>query len=98
MAEHRLDGTQVGAIGVSLSQRSFDDQSLGEHIWAARYPDQPAPKVNIAGVVSDLTRGASIKARRFQDRRTLRDTGILQQSIASRIVSDTEVEWGSVVP
>jgi phage gpG-like protein len=80
------------------SQRAFAEQKFGEITWPARYPSQKSPKLNIAGAVQDLSTGPRIKARRFEDRPALLDTGILRRSIAAEIKSDDTVEVGTKVP
>lgn len=86
---------QVGALMVSASQRAFGDQKFGSFKWPPRYPNQADPVVNVAGVVADLNLGSPIKARRFQRRKALIDTGALEASIASRVVGKNKVEVGS---
>jgi phage gpG-like protein len=80
------------------SQRAFAEQKFGDIAWPARYPHQKSPKLNIAGAVQDLATGARIKARRFEDRPALLDTGILRRSIAAELKPNNEVEVGTKVP
>jgi phage gpG-like protein len=87
----------VGQLLVSLSKRAFRDQRFGEMLWPSRYPTQAPPKINIAGAVQDLGHGPNVKARRFQDRPALLDTGMLQDSIVAKPGAD-RVEVGSVMP
>jgi len=86
---------QMGAMMESASQEAFTLQRLGDIEWPHRYPNQGEPFVNVAGLVSDLNRGATIKERRFQRRPALQDTGQLGASIRSRVVSDDRVEVGT---
>lgn len=95
-----LNGTlkQIGALMVAESQRSFLIQRFGVFRWPERYPGQPDPHVNIAGVISDLNRGAGVKSRRTGSRRpALKDTGVLSNSIKDRIASKDTVEVGTIV-
>jgi phage gpG-like protein len=89
--------TGIRSILKSQSQEAFKAQRFGDIIWPARYPKQKAPKLNVAGAVQDLATGPRIKARRFEDRPALLDTGILRRSIAAEIAGDT-VNVGTKVP
>lgn len=89
---------QIGGILVATSQRSFRQQRLGSFVWPARYPNQSGLKLNIAGAVSDLAKGPTIKARRFQDRPALTDAGLLRKSVTFRLVGGDTVEAGSNLP
>lgn len=88
----------IGQLLVNTSQAAFDDEQFGEYRWEERYPNQSPPHINIAGAISDLNDGGTIKRRRFEPRPALSDTGQLRQSIAWRIVSRDQVEYGSTVP
>jgi hypothetical protein len=72
--------SKLGKIGVELSQDSFRDQRLGEHMWARRYPKSPSPSVNLAGIVQDLNEGKTPGNNRFQDRPALVDSHLLEKS------------------
>jgi phage gpG-like protein len=82
----------------SQARQAFERQNFGGIAWPARYPNQQPPKVNIAGVVQDLAKGPTIKARRFDDRPALLDRGDLLRSIATRRIGNDAIEQGSVVP
>ena len=92
---------QLGAVLVSTAQKAFLEERLGDIEWPGRYPDQPAPVLNVAGAVKDLAGGGSVKARRFQRRPVLRDTGNLMQSLDDRSITvrgKHTIEVGSKVP
>ena len=72
---------QIGWLLAAQAQRAFKDEQFGGYKWPARYPNQTAPKINVAGTLRDLKEGGRPKARRFEDRPVLRDTGILFKSI-----------------
>ena len=93
---------QVGALMLAQAQRAFIDQKLGTQPWKARYPNQAAPKLNIAGALMDLQNGANIKDRRFVDRPAVIDTSHLRQSLSDRhghlqMLGMWSVEVGTVV-
>lgn len=88
---------QIGAALTSISSRAFEEQRLGDVLWDRRYPNQGEPVVNIAGVLSDLNRGSSIKARRFEGRPALSDTGRLAGSIDHEISGSDTVRVGTTV-
>lgn len=88
---------QVGVLMESASQKSFGDQEFGSFKWPGRYPNQTAPFVNLAGAVADWNAGGNIKARRFQPRPALFDTGALAASIRSRVIGRDKVEVGSAL-
>lgn len=81
-------------IGDSLVQDSrvaFTMEQLGDEKWPERYPGQADPPVNVAGVLSDLLRGRQPKARRFQRRPVLFDSGELAGSVAADVSGNTAV-------
>lgn len=86
---------QMGLLMESTAQEAFKFERLGDIEWPHRYPNQADPFVNVAGLVSDLNRGAKIKARRFDRRPVLFDTGKLAESPKSRVVGKDRVEVGS---
>lgn len=88
----------IGAMGVSISERSFKDQRLGKFRWAERYPKQGDPFVNVAAITRDFTEGKNPPARRFERRPALIDTSHLRRSIAKRVLGTNAVEWGTNVP
>ena len=60
---------QLGLVLLADAQKAFSDQKLGDISWPARYPNQEAPHVNIAGVVADFLAGRKTPPeRRFQNR------------------------------
>lgn len=67
--------------------------------WQTQYPNQqPGEFAHLAGALSDLNRGSFPKARRFQDKSPLIDTGTLSRSIAYQQVGASAVEVGTRVP
>lgn len=78
----------IGALLVLQSQRSFRQQRKGGFRW------RPRAVPNVAGIVSDLARGANPPSRRFTPRPALVDTGALRRSITFRVIGNT-VEAGS---
>jgi phage gpG-like protein len=84
--------TKVGALLVASSQRAFRDQAFNGVMW----PPRLVP--NIPGIVSDLNRGVTPPARRFQERPALVDTGNLRRSITFNVDSPTSVVVGTSVP
>lgn len=79
----------IGAMIVKESGKAFREQRLGAFPWESRVtPNWPA-------LLRDAEGGAARPPmRRFQDRPALHDTGLLARSIASRVVSATDVEVG----
>lgn len=95
--ERRLDDLTplLRAIGVRMvrtSNKAFREQKLGKVAWRER----SVP--NLAGIVQDLKGGGQPKARRFQPRPALHDTGLLKKSITYRIAAQNAVEAGSALP
>jgi len=87
----------VGGLLVAQAHQAFRDQKFGDEVWPPRYPNQSAPKVNVAGVLSDINHGGKPKSRRFEDRPALLDQGDLMKSIAPTI-DGTTVTHGSSLP
>lgn len=79
----------IGAMIVKESGKAFREQRLGAFPWKPRItPNWPA-------LLRDAESGAARPPmRRFQDRPALLDTGLGARSIASRVVSATDVEVG----
>lgn len=74
---------QIGAVVLADAQKAFRDQALGEIRWAARYPRQSSPHVNIAGIVADFTAGRkNPPPRRFDNRPAGIDTGLTLRSLS----------------
>jgi len=91
--------SRIGETMEAASFRAFDEQAFGDFKWPARYPDQPPPFLNVAGAIADFAKGATApKARRFQNRPALIDTGALSTSPKSRVVGNRVVEVGSTHP
>ena len=90
---------QLGALGARSAQRAFREQALGTIQWPARYPNQKAPKLNIAGALQDFKAGRSApKPNRFRDRPALVDEGMrggIQGSITFQVTGNNEVAWGT---
>ena len=82
--------TALGLVLLNKSQNAFKKQRFGKSRWRAR----SVP--NVAGIISDLNRGANPPARRFQGRPALVDTGRLRNSIAMKVGTDG-VEVGTKV-
>jgi phage gpG-like protein len=86
----------IGAFLVSQSQRAFKLQRFGVEEWPARLVP------NVPGIVRDLNSGSPPKARRFQDRPALVDTGNLRNSITfqvqppNAVIVGTSVEYASI--
>jgi phage gpG-like protein len=87
----------VGQRMVFESREAFRTQSWDGKDWLKRYPNQSDPKVNVAGIVSDLGQGISPPKNRFQDSPVLEHTGRLVGSITYRVKGPSEVEVGSNV-
>jgi len=91
---------RISRVVVASAKAAFVDQKLGEKVWAERYPVQEEPWINIAGAVSDWTKGGKVKERRFDKRPAVIDTRLLQRSMAAQgavKVNETSVEVGTVV-
>ena len=94
---------EIGRIMLKESRQAFEEQRFGGKPWKARYPNQSDPKVNIAGVVRDLSRGTTVGAHRFDDRPALVDKGRLLDSLseargAIRITGRKSIRVGSTLP
>lgn len=90
---------QIGALNVEASQNAFNEQKFGKFKWPERYPNQRAPKLNVAGALSDFNAGKkNPKPIRFEDRPALMDTGHLQQSITFQVLNSTTEETGTTKP
>ena len=85
----------VGQRMVFESRQAFRDQSWSGRKWPERYPNQGTPKVNIAGIVSDLRQGFKPPKRRFQARPVLEDEGHLFRSITYKVRGPLDVVVGS---
>ena len=66
---------EIGVEMLASAEKSFRVQALGTKRW----PGRGVP--NIAGIISDLNRGATPPKRRFESRPAGIDTGKLRQSI-----------------
>ncbi len=87
----------VGEMAVSDAQSNFDKQSFDGKPWDRRYPNQTPFRISVAGAVSDLASGPSVKSRRFQARPAGLDTGQLRASISSKKVGPKSIEVGSAL-
>jgi len=74
--------TALGLVILSKSQNAFKKQRLGRTPWPPRHVP------NVAGIVSDLNRGAKPPSRRFQPRPALVDTGRLRNSLGMQVGID----------
>lgn len=87
---------QIGILGVAASQKAFRLQALGDIKWPPRYPNQAAPKFNIAGALMDWKGGRpNPKNNRFQDRPALIDTGAMKDKLSYTVSGSLAVKWGS---
>ena len=66
---------EIGIEMVASAEKAFRVQALGKTRWSGR----GVP--NVAGIISDLNRGATPPKRRFESRPAGIDTGKLRQSI-----------------
>lgn len=84
---------RIGALVTSRSQKRFATQTDPEgKAWPARM------NPNIPGILDDLERGASVKARRWEGRPALVDYGSMRQSINWRLIATDTVEIGTPDP
>jgi len=81
----------IGAYLVSRSQTAFKVQGFDNKPWQER----GVP--NVPGIVNDLNKGGSPKARRFKPRPALLDTGVLRLSITHQVRGDSVVV-GTTIP
>lgn len=88
---------RIGVLLVAQAKRAFVLQRFGAILWPERYPNQTGGKLNVAGAVSDLANGPTIKARRWDARPAGRDTGELMRRLTYRVIGD-RLEVGSDVP
>lgn len=79
---------RIGILLVGRSKEAFTTQRRGGFAW----PGRAVP--NVPGILRDLERGTNIKARRFQDRPALKDTGALRRSIAWKPMTDHTLVFG----
>lgn len=90
---------RIGPILEAGASKAFVEQRFGDFVWPPRYPNQAEPFINVAGALADFNKGATKpKARRFDRRPALRDTGQLLGSIRSALVGKDSVEVGTTVP
>lgn len=89
---------RVGMILLRDSMQAFERQAFGDIKWPERYPNQHGGKVNIAGAVSDLQHGSTIKDRRFEPRPAAMDTGKLKRSLTVLVADGLSVTVGTNLP
>lgn len=93
---------KLGAMVLGASIDSFKKQALGEFKWEPRYPQQKAPKLNLAGFVADFANGRPTpKPIRFIDRPALIDEGFrggLVSSMTYRPLDQTSFQVGTSKP
>lgn len=89
---------KLGVLGVEHSQEAFAKEEWDGKRWESRYPNQDEPRLNIAGAVSDLLGGGSIKSSRRMRRPVLKDSGDLFRSIDWDVIDGQTVEIGSDLP
>ena len=87
----------IGALLLETTDRAFEEERFGTIPWPERYPGQNSPFINIAGALRDLSTGPRIKARRFNRRPALVDTGRLRGSFRFQVTSDDTVTAGTTV-
>lgn len=80
----------LGLMMVSDSQKAFVDQAYGGKKWP------PRGRINVMGILADLSLGKTVAKRRFDQRPALIDTGFLRNSIASKVIGNA-VEVGTKV-
>ncbi len=91
LADPRPPLIRIGAMLTTRSQDAFTDQGREEE-----WPERITP--NIPGILSDLERGATPPARRFQPRPAAIDTGRLRNSITWHLIENAAVEVGTNLP
>lgn len=93
---------KLGAMVLGASVDSFKLQRLGQFKWEPRYPQQKAPKLNLAGFVADFANGRPTpKPIRFVDRPALIDEGFkggLVASMTYKPLDATSFQVGTVKP
>jgi phage gpG-like protein len=82
----------IGALVKAQTLNHFRNQGTRDEDW----PPRMTP--NIPGIIRDLARSPQIKARRFQPRPALRDTGALMRSIDFELTGRNSVTIGSALP
>ncbi len=82
---------QIGALLTNRAQLAFEQQKRGSEAWA------PRGVPSIAGILSDLDKGGTVKDRRFQDRPAGIDTSRLRNSISWDVPDKSSVEVGTNV-
>lgn len=83
----------VGALMQGRVLQAFRRQRRGKQVWAARMVP------NVPGIVRDLNAGSFPKSRRFEPRPAVVDTGVLRNSIISRVAGNgRSVTVGTSVP
>lgn len=88
----------IGVYAVAASRRAFREQRSPDGVpWAARYPNQGADPLNIAGAIEDLGTGARIKKRRYDMRPAGVDSGTLRGRVTFEVDGE-ELRIGSDVP
>lgn len=83
---------KIGILMVAKTQRAFSEQKRGQFSWPERWTP------NMPSVLRDLASGPNIKARRFDGRPALVDTGRLRGSISYRQTGKQSIEFGTNVP
>ncbi len=87
----------IGALLLETTETAFEEERFGDIRWPERYAGQADPFINIAGALADLSTGPRIKARRFDRRPALQDTGRLRGSFRFEVTADDTVTAGTTV-
>lgn len=82
----------IGVYMVRKTMKAFRDQKYGTNAW------KPRRVPNVPAALRDLDKSPNVKARRFQARPALVDTGRLRGSFSWRFLSGVAIEYGSNVP
>lgn len=82
----------IGALVVAKTQTAFKKQKRGRFNW----PPRSVPSIH--SILADLNAGRNARTRALDPRPALVSTSRLKKSIAHRVLSNTTVEIGTVVP
>jgi phage gpG-like protein len=87
----------AGEIALEQTQLAFVEKEWDGRAWDEHYPSQPPPFMHVAGAISDLLGGTSIKEERTTRNRgsLLQDSGNLIRSLQWWPAGENAVEIGS---
>lgn len=90
----------VGALMVQRTQAGFRNQRRGTFKWAPRGVKTEKGRIDIAGLLTDLAKGPSVKSRRLSPSGRPALIGIRRMfhSITWRVVGKLTIEFGTNVP